>query len=147
MTLHERADKLLALREDLYEMHFHQVDREWLIEAMVDFAQLPQQETFVSKGSYVNGDIVTKDSVINELPTTTSDLIDSAIWSLPFEERMKCWELIEKLVEESQLPQQDISDEEILDAAAKCRFNDLDISVGSFELGARWYREQLKLKQ
>ena len=45
MTLHERADKLLALREDLYEMHFHQVDREWLIEAMVDFAkQLPQQE-------------------------------------------------------------------------------------------------------
>ncbi len=46
----------------------------------------------------------------------------------------------------SQLPQQEISDEEILDAAAKCRFNDLDISVGSFELGARWYREQLKQK-
>jgi hypothetical protein len=58
------------------------------------------QETFVSKGTYVNGDIVTKDSVINELPTTTSDLIDSTIWSLPFEERMKCWDLIEKLVEE-----------------------------------------------
>jgi len=45
MTLHERANKLLALREDLYEMHFHQVDREWLIEAMVDFAQeLSKQE-------------------------------------------------------------------------------------------------------
>lgn len=45
MTQYERADKLLALREDLYEMHFHQVDREWLIEAMIDFAQqLPQQE-------------------------------------------------------------------------------------------------------
>jgi hypothetical protein len=45
MTLHERADKLLALREDLYEMHFHEVDRKWLIDAMVDFAQqLPQQE-------------------------------------------------------------------------------------------------------
>jgi hypothetical protein len=45
MTQHERADELLALREDLYEMHFHQVDRKWLIEAMVDFAkQLPQQE-------------------------------------------------------------------------------------------------------
>ena len=41
----------------------------------------------------------------------------------------------------------EISDEEILDAAAKCRFNDLDISVGSFELGARWYREQLKQRQ
>ena len=53
---------------------------------------------------------------------------------------------------EQQLPQpmrfhcvsKEIPDEEILDAAAKCRFNDLDISVGSFELGARWYREQLK---
>ncbi len=45
MTQYERADKLLALREDLYEMHFHEVDRKWLIEAMVDFAQqLPQQE-------------------------------------------------------------------------------------------------------
>lgn len=45
MILHERADKLLAFREDLYKMHFHQVDREWLIETMIDFAQqLPQQE-------------------------------------------------------------------------------------------------------
>ena len=45
MTLHEKADKLLSVREDLYEMHFHQVDREWLIEAMVDFSmQLPKKE-------------------------------------------------------------------------------------------------------
>jgi hypothetical protein len=36
----------------------------------------------------------------DKLPTTTSDLIDSAIWSLPFDERMKCWELIEKLIDE-----------------------------------------------
>jgi len=44
-----------------------------------------------------------------------------------------------------ELPQQEISDEEILDAAARCKlYSDLDISVGSFELGARWYREQLK---
>jgi len=44
MTIQDRADKLLALREDLYEMHFHQVDRKWLIDAMVDFAQqLPQE--------------------------------------------------------------------------------------------------------
>ena len=47
MTLHERADKLLSVREDLYEMHFHKVDREWLIEAMVDFAQ--QQETLYTE--------------------------------------------------------------------------------------------------
>ena len=50
MTQHERADKLLALREDLYEMHFHKVDREWLIDAMIDFAQqLPKQETLYTE--------------------------------------------------------------------------------------------------
>jgi len=38
----------------------------------------------------------------------------------------------------------EISDEEIESAAKECRFEDLDISVGSFELGAKWYREQLK---
>lgn len=38
--------------------------------------------------------------VVDELPTTTSDLIDGALWPLPFEERMKAWDLIEKLVEE-----------------------------------------------
>jgi hypothetical protein len=42
---------------------------------------------------------------------------------------------------------QEISDEEIEKAAKESRYKDLDISVGSFELGARWYREQLKLKQ
>lgn len=41
----------------------------------------------------------------------------------------------------------EISDEEILKAAKECRFEDFDISVGSFELGARWYREHLKFKQ
>jgi hypothetical protein len=41
----------------------------------------------------------------------------------------------------------EISDEEIEKAAKKCRFEDLDISVGSFELGARWYREQLKKRK
>ena len=38
----------------------------------------------------------------------------------------------------------EISDEEIEKAAKQCRFEDLDISIGSFELGAKWYREQLK---
>jgi hypothetical protein len=41
----------------------------------------------------------------------------------------------------------EISDEEIEKAAKECRFEDLDISVGSFELGAKWYREQLRNKQ
>jgi hypothetical protein len=42
------------------------------------------------------------------------------------------------------LPQQEISDEEILNAAKESRLEDLITSIGSFELGARWYREQLK---
>jgi hypothetical protein len=42
-----------------------------------------------------------------------------------------------------QLIPAEISNEEIEKAAKECRFEDLDISVGSFELGAKWYREQL----
>ena len=38
-TIYEKADKLLALREDMYEMHFHYLDRKWLIAAMVDFRE------------------------------------------------------------------------------------------------------------
>jgi len=44
----------------------------------------------------------------------------------------------------SKVSQPEISDEEIEKAAKECRFEDLDISVGSFELGAKWYREQIK---
>jgi len=38
----------------------------------------------------------------------------------------------------------EISDEEILNAAKESRLEDLITSVGSFELGAQWYREQMK---
>lgn len=33
------ADEILKKHEDDNEMHFHQVDREWLIEAMEEYAQ------------------------------------------------------------------------------------------------------------
>jgi hypothetical protein len=46
-----------------------------------------------------------------------------------------------------ELPQQEISDEEILKIAKECILEDLHVSVGSFELGAKWYREQLKQRQ
>lgn len=36
----------------------------------------------------------------DNLPTTTSDLIDAAIWDLPFDNRIKAWDLIEQLVKE-----------------------------------------------
>lgn len=38
MTRAELADKILARYEDDREYHFHQVDREWIIEAMIEFA-------------------------------------------------------------------------------------------------------------
>jgi hypothetical protein len=38
----------------------------------------------------------------------------------------------------------EISDEQILNAAKESRLEDLITSIGSFELGARWYREQLR---
>ena len=44
MTRLELADKILARYEDDNEYHFHQVDREWIIEAMVEF-----EETFKTK--------------------------------------------------------------------------------------------------
>jgi len=81
MTLHERADKLLALREDLYEMHFHQVDREWLIEAMVDFAlQLPKQE-------------ISKDAKITSFDEISDEEIEKASESITnIGNRRKYWQ-------------------------------------------------------
>ena len=80
--------------------------------------------------------------------TSTTDLIDSAIWSLSLDDKIKVWELIEQLVKESQLPQTEISDEEI-DKKAKEFFpmNDSDVEMTKkaiWKLGAKWYREQLK---
>jgi hypothetical protein len=51
-----------------------------------------------------------------------------------------------KQAKQMEKEQTEISDEEIEKAAKECVYEDLDISVGSFELGARWYREQLKKK-
>jgi len=120
MTLHERADKLLALREDLYEMHFHQVDREWLIEAMVDFSQLPQQE--ISDESWEGCDGCTEQDEIMYKNGYVKGY-NAAISELPKE----------------------ISDEEIENYADE-HTTTLEMYVG-FLQGAKWYREQLKQKQ
>ena len=79
------------------------------------------------------------------MTSTTSDLIDRAIWDLPFDTKIKVWELIEQLVKESQLPKQEISDEEI-EKEIKSRYETPHNNSGFME-GAKWYREQLKLKQ
>lgn len=41
MTIEEqvkKADELLAKYEDEVEMHFHQVDRNWIIDCMIEYA-------------------------------------------------------------------------------------------------------------
>jgi hypothetical protein len=66
--------------------------------------------------------IVESKMVEDDIKTTTSDLIDNAIWSLPFEERMKCWDLIEKLVEEGK--EALYTEEQVMEAMLKV-INDL----------------------
>lgn len=38
IRMKDLADKILAQYEDDREYHFHQLDREWIIEAMIEFA-------------------------------------------------------------------------------------------------------------
>jgi hypothetical protein len=51
-----------------------------------------------------------------------------------------------KIIDEkySKLLIPEMSDEQIFNAAKESRLEDLITSVGSFELGAQWYREQIK---
>ena len=37
-----KADDILKKHEDANEMHFHEVDRKWIIEAMEEYASLRQ---------------------------------------------------------------------------------------------------------
>lgn len=37
-----KADEVLKKHEDANEMHFHEVDRKWIIEAMEEYAALRQ---------------------------------------------------------------------------------------------------------
>jgi hypothetical protein len=145
MVIQISFEEYMDFKRQAKEMHKQEIIDAATWGTLHETADKYYQETFVSKGTYVNGDIVTKDSVINELPTTTSDLIDSTIWSLPFEERMKCWDLIEKLVDESQLPQQEISDEEI-----EKRVKEVGAMGEYYKWGYKdaiiWYKEQLKQK-
>lgn len=78
--------------------------------------------------------------------STITDQIDGIIFELPFDDKMKLWELIDELVSESQT---EISDEEIDNYIDKnFIFNDEgNWQKKYFKAGAVWYREQLKKKQ
>jgi len=38
-----KADEILKKHEDANDLHFHEVDRKWIIEAMEEYAALRQQ--------------------------------------------------------------------------------------------------------
>jgi hypothetical protein len=81
--------------------------------------------------------------------TSTTDLIDSAIWSLSLDDKIKVWELIEQLIKESQLPQQEISDEEIMKGAKEWynkegAYSASAIALKTWVFAIKWYREKLK---
>lgn len=40
----QTADEILQKHEDANEMHFHQVDRQWIIQAMEEYASQKVQE-------------------------------------------------------------------------------------------------------
>ena len=56
-----KADEILKKHEDANEMHFHEVDRKWIIEAMEEYAALrqplvsgsfPCHHNFIQKDTY-----------------------------------------------------------------------------------------------
>lgn len=66
--------------------------------------------------------------ISGDLPTTITDQIDGIIFELPFDDKIKLWGLIDKLVLENKT---EVSDEDIEKAMWE-HFSD------------EWYREQLK---
>jgi len=43
-SMKQTADEILKKHEDANEMHFHEVDRKWIIEAMDEYATFSQTE-------------------------------------------------------------------------------------------------------
>ena len=57
----DKASKLLAKREDENEYHLHDVDRKWVIEAMMDYAEYCLKGT--SSQTEISDDEIFKQSV------------------------------------------------------------------------------------
>ena len=81
--------------------------------------------------------------------STITDQIDGIIFQLPFDDKIKLWKLIEKLVEENKT---EILDEEI-EKESENAWSDYEYEDGNlysttfkggWKLAIKWYREQLK---
>ena len=113
-----RYAKLIPSKEPSYELEYNRYMKTFVNSNLIP----PTIEQFVDKvntdsdfakywgpgGKEEQKELITeimdldaKDGLYeDDLPTTTTDLIDDAICSLPFDEKIKCWNLIEKLIKE-----------------------------------------------
>ena len=158
-TYHDFPTTFELLFMEAKEMHKQEIMDAYVNGQSLGFDDSPKywaekyhQETFVSKGSYVNGDIVTKDSVIVELPQQE---ISDESW----EGCDGCTEQDEIMYKNgyvkgynaaiAELPKE-ISDEEIEKWAKEYKYyfegDYQDLALTSFIAGCIWYREQLKCK-
>ena len=112
-----------------------------------------EQGAFINKTLYNEGDyfIIVKTCIDCGTPTssqteisnsTITDQIDGIIFEIPFDDKLKLWELIDELIEENITK---ISDEEIEKAFIDASERLSEYKEGLID-GAKWYREQLKQK-
>ena len=129
-----------------------------------DIAEQYYNETYGSKGS----DVTSSQTEISD--STITDQIDGIIFELPFDDKIKLWKLIEKLVEENRTEISDktwlsidgrklmankpteISDEDIEKGAKEWyekegHYKPSAIALKTWVYAIRWYREQLKQRQ
>ena len=104
---------------------------------------------FSNKNAHLIKSNTTTSSQTEISDSTITDQIDGIIFQLPFDDKIKLWELIEKLVEENRT---EISDEEI-ERWAEDAWSDYEYEEGNlysttfkggWKLAIKWYREQLK---
>jgi hypothetical protein len=142
------------LQQQAKEMEKQQITDAWknrnedVIKSDGKTSEQYYQETFGSKGS--DEHIVDINEMISSqteiLDSTTTDQIDGIIFEQPFDDKIKLWKLIDKLVLENQ--QTEISDEEIEKGAINFCIKNVDEEAMAwhdiFVTSAKWYRDQLK---
>ena len=143
------ADQILQNHEDANEMHFHQVDREFIIQAMEEYATSSQTE---------NGCKGSDETKIEKIPInlTSTQLIELAEIGTEFiyegangDTRLSSGGIIKIIQKYNEMTssQTEISDEEIEKEAENTYVKYNAYAIEGFIDDATWYREQLKNKQ
>lgn len=161
--MRNKADEILKKYEDENEYHLHEVDRKWIIDAMIEFSKKIHKNEIV-KCSIVSFKAGTEylstpeqakpfaeeyyelnfcglpyatrkeaDSDNNEIEEAAASLANPNVCKTTNWEEGAKWQR-EKFIE--------LSDEEIMKGAEENCF--FESSYKIFAMGARWYREKIK---